>query len=580
MAEIFLARQQDIHGFQKSLVVKRILPQYAEDEEFVQMFLAEARLAAKLVHPNIAQVYDIGEEGGYCFFAMEYVHGRDLRALIRKMVKSNAGRLSLDHVINIAIHTLAGLHCAHEQKSNNGKPLGIVHRDVSPSNVLVTFSGGVKLLDFGVAKVADSRNSTAVGILKGKIPYMSPEQCRGDRSLDRRSDIFSLGTVLWELSTFSRLFKCETELATITRIAHQPAPRPSTKVEDYPEGLEQIVMKALALDRNERYNTAEEMQLDLEDFAREHRLAVSPIKLGKFMRDLFEDDLEEEARAEAESREATESRLELVASGDEEEATAAYTPSGVDAASGLATARGVAAAATEGAGGTAVGNPQAAAQSGTQPLGEWNAPSSLDPSKLGHEPSGVDERDLATRPIAPVADELELGLESESFEQPKKNWVLLAGGIIGAFIIAGVSIGIAVGKNGGEADKQQEPVAVASDDVDEPPTEPTEPVEADAPDEPTEPPADPDAAQVVDPFAATGDDDPDQPPEGSETGGDEAEGDQLEQPEPPEKKKKKPSSTKKKKKKKKTTKPPADDTKTKKKKPDTGFDKNGLSPPP
>lgn len=566
MAEIFLARQQDIHGFQKNLVVKRILPQYAEDDEFVQMFLAEARLAAKLVHPNIAQVYDIGEEDGYCFFAMEYVHGRDLRALIRKMVKSKTGRLPLDHVINVAIHTLAGLHCAHEQKANNGKPLGIVHRDVSPSNVLVTFAGGVKLLDFGVAKAADSRNSTAVGILKGKIPYMSPEQCRGDRSLDRRSDIFSMGTVLWELSTFSRLFKCETELATITRIAHQPAPLPSTKVEDYPEDLERIVMKALALDRDERYDTAEEMQLDLEDFAREQRLAVSPIKLGKFMRELFADDLEEEARAEAESREATASRLELVAPSEEDEATAAYTPSGVDAAS-LVTERGVAAAGAEGKGGTAVGNPKAG-QSGTQPLGEWNAPASLDISRMETELGSDEDRDLATKPIAPVADELEL----EEFEQPKTNWLVVAGGIIGAFILVGVIIGIAVGRNGGKDDAEQEQAAKVAGDIEQPSEEPE--TKADA--EPQQP--EPKVEEVVE-TPPTGDDNPTEAVPEDEAGGGE-EGTETEQPEDtkpePVAKKKKKTTVKKKKK---VTKPSETSTK-KKKKPDGGFDKNGLSPPP
>jgi serine/threonine protein kinase len=301
MAEIFLARVKAVHGFEKLVVVKRILPQYAEDEDFVRMLLDEARLAATLHHPNIVQVYDMGidEETGQSFFAMEYVRGQDLRRIIRGCNEKETW-LPLEHVLNIVIGTAGGLHHAHEQVGLDGRPLAIVHRDVSPSNILVTYAGAVKLVDFGIAKATGAQSTTRHGTLKGKIPYMSPEQCRGER-LDRRSDIFSLGTVLWELSTGSRLFKADNELATLSRIANEDPPPPSWKRPDYPKALEEIVMRALTRDRDARYQTAQELQLDLEEFAREQKLAVSSTYLARFMQDLFAGEIArevQEAKAE------------------------------------------------------------------------------------------------------------------------------------------------------------------------------------------------------------------------------------------------------------------------------------------
>src|SRR5690606_23277729 len=180
MAELFLARATAIHGFEKLVVLKRILPQHAESEDFIRMFLAEARLAATLHHPNIVQVYDIGEEdNNNVFFTMEYVQGQDLRKLVRAARKAEKA-LPLEHILHIVMGIAAGLHHAHEKIGLDGRPLGIVHRDVSPSNVLVTYEGGVKIVDFGIAKAATAQTATIAGTLKGKIPYMSPEQCRGE----------------------------------------------------------------------------------------------------------------------------------------------------------------------------------------------------------------------------------------------------------------------------------------------------------------------------------------------------------------------------------------------------------------
>jgi serine/threonine protein kinase len=281
MAEIYLARVSGSEGFEKLVALKRILPQHAANDEFIQMFLNEARIAATLHHPNIAQTYDIGHEGGSYFFTMEYVHGEDMRTLTKK-----AKHLPLEHALNIVIGVCGGLHHAHEKRGNDGRPLGLVHRDVSPSNVLVTYDGAVKMVDFGIAKATSHRAETRVGTLKGKIAYMSPEQCRGE-GLDRRADVFSIGILLYEFTTGHRLFKGDNEFAILNMIVNQDVTPPTQLVPGYPRALEPIVLKALARDRDQRYANAEEMQVDLEAFARDHRLAVSSISLARFMESVF-----------------------------------------------------------------------------------------------------------------------------------------------------------------------------------------------------------------------------------------------------------------------------------------------------
>ncbi|MGK3969931.1 protein kinase [Sorangium sp. So ce1667] len=286
MAEIWVASVAGISGVRKICVVKQILPHLADSPEFVRMFLDEARIAATLDHPNLVQMYDIEEVDGVPVIAMEYLHGEDLRT-IKKSLRTAGRRMPVEHAITIAAGVAAGLHYAHEKVGFDGKPLDIVHRDVSPHNVFVTYDGAVKILDFGIAKAANRVNETRDGALKGKVPYMSPEQCTSEK-LDRRSDIYSVGILLYEMSTGSRLFRRgATEFELMRAIVEDPVMPPSQVCGDYPKVLERIVLRCLERDREKRYPTARDLQIDLEAFAREERLATSALALSSFMSELF-----------------------------------------------------------------------------------------------------------------------------------------------------------------------------------------------------------------------------------------------------------------------------------------------------
>ena len=295
MAELFLARTTSHAGFEKLVAVKRVLAEHADNTKLVEMLLSEARLAATLHHPNIVQVYDVDDDDGTYFFTMEYVQGKNLREVIRSAARQGKW-LPLEHVINIAIGAAAGLNHAHDQRAADGTPLGIVHRDISPSNILISYEGTPKIVDFGIAKAANDPRSDTAGALRGKVPYMSPEQCRGE-PLDRRSDIFSLGIILWELSLGKRLFANLKGQELVEHIANTQAPRPSTFKPDFPPDLERIIMRALHLDRDRRYASARELQLDLEDFARERKLGISAARLAEFMRELFSVEIADEEAA-------------------------------------------------------------------------------------------------------------------------------------------------------------------------------------------------------------------------------------------------------------------------------------------
>ena len=291
MAELFLAIQKSVAGFEKLLVIKRILPAMNQDRAFIDMLLHEARIAATLSHPNIVQIFDVGQVEGNYFIAMEHVHGEDLRSIVRQMKKKGVTEFPLEHAISIILGMCAGLAYAHEKRDLDGSQLNIVHRDISPQNVVVTFTGDVKIVDFGIAKSDTKLNhETKSGKLKGKIPYMSPEQARGE-GIDWRSDIFATSVMLFELTTGKRLFKGASEFETLKLICEREYPYPSQIRSGYPQELEHIVMRGLAKDRGARFQSAREMQAMLEEFVRRERIPTSTIALSQFMASLFEDKL-------------------------------------------------------------------------------------------------------------------------------------------------------------------------------------------------------------------------------------------------------------------------------------------------
>ncbi len=292
MAEIFLARQEGLEGFEKTIVIKRIRPHLSNQKAFVTMFLNEAKLAAQLNHPNIVQIYDLGKIGESYFIAMECIDGRDMRRILPK-AEAMGMEFPLVYALKVASSVCEGLYYAHQRTDLYGNALRIVHRDVTPENIFVSFDGTVKILDFGIAKAANQIEQTRAGEIKGKISYMSPEQCMG-KGLDQRSDIFSLGAVLYEWITGNKLFSGDSEVAILKSISDGRIIPPSEMRPDLPPEVERILMKALERDRDQRYQTAWEMQSDLDQFLTKRDFTPSNIHLANFMRELFKDELEEE----------------------------------------------------------------------------------------------------------------------------------------------------------------------------------------------------------------------------------------------------------------------------------------------
>ncbi|MDQ3366769.1 MAG: protein kinase [Myxococcota bacterium] len=285
MARIYIGRATGIGSFERHVVLKLITPERANDTTAVQMFLDEARLAASLNHQNVAQVFEVGEDAGIHYLAMEYVHGQDLRALLAK-AGSQGSRIPLELALTVVAGAAAGLNHAHERRGADGVSLGIVHRDVSPSNIMIGYDGSVKLLDFGIAKATARSVETQSGIIKGKFAYMAPEQCRG-RDVDRRSDVFSLGIILYEITTQHRCFRADSDFDTMHRIVTGDVVRPTRLIPGYPPALEAIVMKALAIDVNQRYQSAHQLLEATEAFAVATRMSLSTMSLGRFMREMF-----------------------------------------------------------------------------------------------------------------------------------------------------------------------------------------------------------------------------------------------------------------------------------------------------
>ena len=264
MAEVFRAKSFGEAGFEKTLVVKRILQRFATDQAFIDMFIDEAKLSVQLTHPNIVQIFDFGKIGGDYFIAMEAVEGKDLKSLLRCQAK--LGEHLPVPLACLIIHRAAkGLHHAHQRSDSVGLPLNIVHRDISPSNLLISYEGQVKVADFGIADADSASHETVAGALKGKYSYMSPEQSTGS-PLDHRSDIFSLGICLWESVTGHRLFRRSDNAQTLHAVREGQIPAPSEYNPRVPPALDAIVLKMLERDVDARPQTAQEVQLALEDF--------------------------------------------------------------------------------------------------------------------------------------------------------------------------------------------------------------------------------------------------------------------------------------------------------------------------
>ena len=286
MAEIFLAHSISGAGVERIVVLKRVLRHAAQDPELVQLFVDEARLAAQLQHPNVVQVYDVGKLGSSYFFAMEYVHGETVRDLLLH-ARHHGVRLPIATVLTIAAGAAAGLQHAHDRRGLNGRPLQIVHCDVSPSNLMITREGVVKVVDFGIAK-AEHRSVNIERSAQGKLCYMSPEQVRS-QPLDRRSDLFSLGIVVWELLTLQGCFRAESDFNVMDAIINQPSRAPSQLRSDVPREVDEIVMRMLAKNPANRYQTAADVIDAIEVAAMRMSTLLSTASVARQMREWFGD---------------------------------------------------------------------------------------------------------------------------------------------------------------------------------------------------------------------------------------------------------------------------------------------------
>ena len=287
MAELFLAKRRGVEGFEKTVAIKRILPELSWNREFVSMFINEAKIAARLSHPNIVQIFDFGKIDNYYFIAMEYVQGENLREMLKRTVEKKI-TISADIAALVIARACAGLDHAHRKTDETGKPLRIIHRDVSPQNVLVSFEGDVKVVDFGIAKaVAESPEATR-GVLKGKLAYLSPEQVSG-LNLDARSDIFAIGLVLYELLVGKKLFDMADPAEILDAIVHVDSNQVAKSVPGIDKTLREVLRRALHVDPNQRFASAGEMQSALEKYLRERGDPGGTLQLSNIMRLLFDE---------------------------------------------------------------------------------------------------------------------------------------------------------------------------------------------------------------------------------------------------------------------------------------------------
>ena len=285
MAEIFLAKQLGVEGFERNVVIKRMLQHLSSVTDFVNMFLDEARLAARLAHPNIVQINDLGHADGCYYISMEYLAGEDFSTLLRSSARRQQ-YVPLNISLKVMAEAATGLHFAHEFTDAKGAPMNVVHRDVSPSNIFITYTGQVKVLDFGIARAETRVTNTTAGVVKGKYQYMSPEQA-GSGNVDRRADIYSLGVSLYEAVTNIRPFARDNDLAILKAVLANEYVRPREARPDLPEEIERIILKALSPDPDQRYQTAAELAQDLEVYLQANTSGGGKLGMSGFMTAFF-----------------------------------------------------------------------------------------------------------------------------------------------------------------------------------------------------------------------------------------------------------------------------------------------------
>lgn len=287
MATLYLARIQGPQQFEKLLAIKRIHDHLSYEVDFVNMFQDEARIAALIHHPNVATLFDMGQIADSYFIAMEYVHGQNLTDILKAATR-HRDRFPWPEAVRIVANAAAGLHAAHTLRTPAGEPLHVVHRDVSPQNILISYDGHVKMVDFGIAYAAERLHTTGVGTLKGKVGYMSPEQTNG-RQVDHRADIFALGVVLYESVTVSRLFRGQTDAETLLKVRQAEVPSARQRNPDLPAELEHILRKALARQPEDRFESAEDLSDALEELLVKEGQVVGRQRVADMMRGLFYD---------------------------------------------------------------------------------------------------------------------------------------------------------------------------------------------------------------------------------------------------------------------------------------------------